>query len=228
MLFNPFFMEINTIMKQLKPQSIKRLSDDYTSRSVFIFILQWQNSNSMHLHLPSGRRQESWVHSGWGRGSTSRWLHCYKASSVDQWMVLPQKKRCFTLSLDKASPKKIDFNCPDLWDSYRWEVCAIIPLKWLKLHAWCPKIAWQYFKAVFVLTMTSCPLSPSSWFSNCIIKKQTKSNKSLLSLRWSSSENMLHTVHFIALCESHDHEADVSIPIIAQRLAVIMSESHSP
>lgn len=38
---------------------------------------------------------------------------------------------------------------------------------------------------------------------------------------------MLHAVHFIALCEAHEHEADVSIPIIAHRLAVIMSESHS-
>ena len=38
---------------------------------------------------------------------------------------------------------------------------------------------------------------------------------------------MLHAFHFIALCEFHENEADVSIPIIAQRLAVIMSESHS-
>lgn len=33
---------------------------------------------------------------------------------------------------------------------------------------------------------------------------------------------------FIAQCESHEHEADVSIPIIAQKLAVIRGESHSP
>lgn len=39
-----------------------------------------------------------------------------------------------------------------------------------------------------------------------------------------------HAVHLAPRSlarHSHDHEADVSIPIIAQRRAVIMSESHS-
>lgn len=55
---------------------------------------------------------------------------------------------------------------------------------------------------------------------NCIIKKQTKFNQASSGL-----EEML----FISpLCgDLHEREADITIPIIAQRPAVIMTDSHS-
>lgn len=84
MLCNRFFMEINTVMKQLKPQSIKRLSDDYTTRSIFIFILHWQNSLTACICISpqaGGKRAEYTV----GGGGAAQ-ADGYTATKLPRWI----------------------------------------------------------------------------------------------------------------------------------------------
>lgn len=160
-------------------------------------------SNSMHFHLPSGRWQERRVHNGWGRGSAARWFHCEKASSPNSSAAESKLRE----TGHKPSTYASDH-------SYMVEVCHYAA-KVIKTG--CRKMPWKWF----VPAMT-----PPHGF--LIVSLKNKPNRTKTSsLWWSSGDTTLHAVHFIALCEAHEHEADVSIPIIAQRPAVIMSESHS-
>lgn len=131
MLCNRFFMEINTVMKQLKPQSIKHLSDDYTSRTIFIFILHWQNSLTACICISpqAGGKRAEYTVGGGGAAQADGYTATKLPRWISEWFCSRKKTLYIVFGQGKSKENRLQLSRFALGHSYMWGVCAIIPLK---------------------------------------------------------------------------------------------------